>query len=786
MRSEKSGKKKKFTAFTVIKAVLLAFALAAACFVLFFAVTLLGLDAWKEFDPENILGAPQTLIMYDKDNNEALRLHSLEDRVPISISEIPSHVRFAFISAEDARFYEHPGIDLIRIAGAAWEDIKAGGYVQGASTITQQLIKLSHLNADKTISRKLEEAVLAYQLEKQYSKDQILEMYLNYVYFGRGYYGVEAAALGYFGVHAADLSLAQAATLAGILKSPTNYAPHLHPENCLKRRNNVLYLMQEYGHISEAERDAASAEPLEILEAEEVSRGYYIDAALSDAAELLDVDVETLLTGGYRIYTALDPALQAQCEAVFADDSFFPTSDCEGAIVIQQAGTGYVTAMVGGRESGVAMAFNRATRIQRQPGSVIKPIIAYAPALELCGYTAASMLLDEPTTFADYAPSNFNDQYYGWVTLREAVQRSLNVPAVKVLNEVGLGQGKAFAESLGIVFDGADTSLTLALGGFTYGVSPWQLAGAYATFASGGIYNEPTVIHYITDALGNVLYEYKQDAKRVMQEENAYILTSMLESAIQEGTGRRLGELGIPLAGKTGTVGVEDGNRDAWMAAYNPEYTACVWLGYDSAEDGILPADATGGKYPALILKEVFSFLYEDAEEAPDFVMPKGVAVYDLDEHTLTSEHTAVLANSFTPASSVLHEVFRIGTEPKTTTQYWQVPTPVQDLTVTLSSTQIPQISFMARQSYIRYKLYRQEANGSSVLIKEWTGQTGKIEFIDYSIKSGGSYRYYVIPEHPELSVNGKAVCGPVRTSAFVQVGRAEIVLDDIEFEDGL
>ena len=179
MRSEKSGKKKKFTAFTVIKAVLLAFSLAAACFVLFFAVTLLGLDAWKEFDPENILGAPQTLIMYDKDDNEALRLHSLEDRVPISISEIPSHVRFAFISAEDARFYEHPGIDLIRIAGAAWEDIKAGGYVQGASTITQQLIKLSHLNADKTISRKLEEAVLAYQLEKQYSKDQILEMYLN-------------------------------------------------------------------------------------------------------------------------------------------------------------------------------------------------------------------------------------------------------------------------------------------------------------------------------------------------------------------------------------------------------------------------------------------------------------------------------------------------------------------------------------------------------------------------------------------------------------------------------
>lgn len=326
----------------------------------------------------------------------------------------------------------------------------------------------------------------------------------------------------------------------------------------------------------------------------EAPRGYYIDAALSTSADLLDVDMETLLTGGYRIYTALDPALQARCEAVFADDSFFPASDCEGAIAVQQAETGYVTAMVGGRESDVAMAFNRATRIRRQPGSVIKPIIAYAPALELCGYTAASMLLDEPTTFADYTPSNFNGKYYGWVTMREAVQRSLNVPAVKVLSEVGLGQGKAFAESLGISFDEADTSLTLALGGFTYGVSPWQLAGAYAAFASGGVYDTPTVVRCITDAQGRVLYEYEPEAKRVMREENTYILTSMLESAIEEGTGRRLGELDIPLAGKTGTVGVDSGNRDAWMAAYNPEYAACVWIGYDNASDGMLPADATG------------------------------------------------------------------------------------------------------------------------------------------------------------------------------------------------
>ena len=264
MRSDKPRKKKNSLFFTVLKAILLAFALAATCFVLFFAVSLLKLDAWKEFDPENILGAPETLILYDKDDNEALRLHAAEDRVSVSISEVPKHMRMAFISAEDARFYEHPGVDLIRIAGAAWQDIKAGSYVQGASTITQQLIKLSHLSADKTISRKLEEAVLAYQMEKKYSKDEILEMYLNYVYFGRGYYGVEAAALGYFGTHASELSIAQAATLAGILKSPTNYAPHLKPDDCLRRRNNIISLMHEYGYISQEECDAAVAEPVKI------------------------------------------------------------------------------------------------------------------------------------------------------------------------------------------------------------------------------------------------------------------------------------------------------------------------------------------------------------------------------------------------------------------------------------------------------------------------------------------------------------------------------------------
>lgn len=382
---EAISRKNKGGILRALRWVLLLMVLAVLGFVLFMAAQLWDLDAWQDFDPANILGAQQSLILYDGENGEILRLHDKEDRVSIPLSDVPDLVQKAFISAEDARFYEHPGVDVIRIVGAAWADIKAGGYVQGASTISQQLIKLSHLTADKTISRKLEEAVLACQMETRYSKDEILEMYLNYVYFGGGYYGIEAAALGYFGVHAKDLSVAQGAMLAGILKSPSNYAPHLDFEASLARRDTVLSLMAEYGYLDDQGLADAKGETMVILHdgtASEEGRNYYVDAALQDAMEILQIDSETLLSGGYRIYTAMDSAIQNQCEAIFQQDDLFP-GDAQGAIVVQEAGTGLIRAMVGGRGAyDTAMAFNRATDIRRQPGSVIKPVIAYAPALE--------------------------------------------------------------------------------------------------------------------------------------------------------------------------------------------------------------------------------------------------------------------------------------------------------------------------------------------------------------------------------------------------------------------
>ena len=756
--------------------VLLLMVLAVLGFVLFMAAQLWDLDAWQDFDPANILGAQQSLILYDGENGEILRLHDKEDRVSIPLSDVPDLVQKAFISAEDARFYEHPGVDVIRIVGAAWADIKAGGYVQGASTISQQLIKLSHLTADKTISRKLEEAVLACQMETRYSKDEILEMYLNYVYFGGGYYGIEAAALGYFGVHAKDLSVAQGAMLAGILKSPSNYAPHLDFEASLARRDTVLSLMAEYGYLDDQGLADAKGETMVILHdgtASEKGRNYYVDAALQDAMEILQIDSETLLSGGYRIYTAMDSAIQNQCEAIFQQDDLFP-GDAQGAIVVQEAGTGLIRAMVGGRGAyDTAMAFNRATDIRRQPGSVIKPVIAYAPALEGYGYTAATMLLDEPTTFAEYSPRNFGNKYYGWVTLREAVTRSLNVPAVKVLSDIGVSAGKAFAQSCGIPFDPQDTSLTLALGGFTYGVSPLQIAGAYAAFASQGIYNTPTCIQRITDSTGKELYVYEPENRRVMSEQNAYILTSMLQSAIQEGTGHRLKDLDIPLAGKTGTVGEGEGNRDAWMACYSADYAAAVWIGYDTSQDGALPQDATGGKYPALILEQLFQGLYQD--RAPkEFSMPSGVNAYKLDKRTLEMFHEPVLATALTPSSAIQTEVFVEGTQPTAQSSYWVVPSPPGEFRVYLGGDGKPQIAFTGRESFAQYQLYRQKGTESPQLIKTWDGK-GAVTYGDDSALPGCTYTYYILPVHQEMNVGGEQVKGPATKKVTVTTPEAVI-----------
>lgn len=756
--------------FRGLKILLLAVTAAAVLFLLCGAVKTLGMDRWVDFDVYRITGCDRTSIIYDGQSDVVTRLHGVQDRTWVSVSELQPSTVYAFISAEDARFFEHEGVDVIRIAGAVVADIKAGSYVQGASTISQQLIKLSHLTSEKTISRKAEEAALAYEMERQYSKEDILEMYLNYVYFGGGYYGIEAAAEGYFGVHASDLTLDQSAMLAGILKSPSGYAPHINYAASINRRNNILRLMRDYGYITDDEKKQASARRPTILhDKNEEYSGYYTDAVTKSAAALMGITVDELIRGGYSIYSAMDSDIQHYCEEMFKNGELFPAEDSEAAIVVLEPSTGMVVAMVGGRSYTGGISFNRATDIRRQPGSVIKPVIAYAPAFEYLNYTAADMILDEETTFADYTPSNYGNKYYGWVTVREAVTKSLNVPAVKTLSAVGVYRAKDFAKRCGIEFDDKDDSLALALGGFTYGVSPLQIAGAYSCFASGGIYNTPTLIKKITDRNGLTVYEYRQDSRRVMSEANAYILTSMLKSVVTEGTGHRLNTLDIPIAGKTGTVGLANGNRDAWMAGYTPEYTAVVWQGYDSDRLGLLPSSATGGTYPALMLYELFNHIYPDGRSG-DFEKPESVKQYSIDAKTLKKQHKAVLANAMTPQSSRVTEYFTEETAPKDVSGYWAVPGSAQNLLAVREEGGV-MVSFDCPDDFGMYTLWRSEAGKAEKPLMTWNGREGHIEYIDAAVKPGKGYRYRVTVKHEELLIGDEPVEGLTTRYAFVPAG---------------
>ena len=756
--------------FRGLKILLLAVTAAAVLFLLCGAVKTLGMDRWVDFDVYRITGCDRTSIIYDGQSDVVTRLHGVQDRTWVSISELQPSTVYAFISAEDARFFEHEGVDVIRIAGAIVADIKAGSYVQGASTISQQLIKLSHLTSEKTISRKAEEAALAYEMERQYSKEDILEMYLNYVYFGGGYYGIEAAAEGYFGVHASDLTLDQSAMLAGILKSPSGYAPHINYAASINRRNNILRLMRDYGYITDDEKKQAAAKRPTILhDKNEEYSGYYTDAVTKSAAALMGITVDELIRGGYSIYSAMDSDIQHYCEEMFKNGELFPAEDSEAAIVVLEPSTGMVVAMVGGRSYTGGISFNRATDIRRQPGSVIKPVIAYAPAFEYLNYTAADMILDEETTFADYTPSNYGNKYYGWVTVREAVTKSLNVPAVKTLSAVGVYRAKDFAKRCGIEFDDKDDSLALALGGFTYGVSPLQIAGAYSCFASGGIYNTPTLIKKITDRNGLTVYEYRQDSRRVMSKANAYILTSMLKSVVTEGTGHRLNTLDIPIAGKTGTVGLANGNRDAWMAGYTPEYTAVVWQGYDSDRLGLLPSSATGGTYPALMLYELFNHIYPDGRSG-DFERPESVKQYSIDAKTLKKQHKAVLANAMTPQSSRVTEYFTEETAPEDVSGYWAVPGSAQNLLAVREEGGV-MVSFDCPDDFGMYTLWRSEAGKAEKPLMTWNGREGHIEYIDAAVKPGKGYRYRVTVKHEELLIGDEPVEGLTTRYAFVPAG---------------
>ncbi|ABO50174.1 penicillin-binding protein, 1A family [Desulforamulus reducens MI-1] len=664
----------------------------------FFAYAMSDMPA---FNPQALENMVPTSI-YDKDGNLVTRIGT-ENREPIQLSEVPATVKDAVLATEDEHFYDHHGINFRSLGRAVFRNVAAGEIREGFSTITMQLVKLSYLSPERSMKRKMQEVILTLQMERHFMKDEIFEMYLNKIYFGQGAYGIQSAAQIYFGkdLKTDELTLEEAAFLAGIPQAPSAYSRYLDSgkslddgENSeqdkkkleeqhqkdydltLNRRNIVLLRMKEAGKITEEERQAAASKPLPDgtkMQATRYPYPYFIDYVTEKLVQKYGPDM--VYKGGLKVYTTLDPKIQKTVELAMANAKNFPNykpdknglPQPQGAAVFMEPGTGYLRAIVGGREHTHQRALNRATQYQilsngskigRQPGSSIKPIVAYGPAVEYKGMGPASVIDDIPTSFGNYSPKNSGGGFRGLITMRQALTSSVNIVAVKLLNSVGISQAVKFAQGLGITtLDANRDGLAMALGGVSSGVVPLDMVGAYGAFANQGIYVKPHAIIRVERFDGSIVEEFKPERRQAMKATTAYLITDMLRSAVQSGTGSRANLGARPVAGKTGTT---DEGKDIWFVGYTPELVGAVWIGHD------LPTrmpQAYGGIYPAMIWREVMSKSLADVPVRP-FTKPSGIVYATVDSKS------GLLPGPNTPSDHMVHDMFAQGT----------IPTKVDDL----------------------------------------------------------------------------------------------------------
>ncbi|MBP1764871.1 MAG: penicillin-binding protein, family [Firmicutes bacterium] len=562
--------------------------------------------------------------IYDINGKVISNVHSVENRVLVPINKIPKDLQNAFIAAEDVRFYQHIGIDPRGIIRAIWSNITYGEVSEGGSTITQQLAKNALLTQERTLKRKIQEAVLALQIERQYSKTEILEMYLNQIYFGQGAYGVQAAAQVYFGKNVEQLNLAECAMLAGIPKSPNYYSPASNLKAAKDRQAVVLDQMVKYNYLDPTTAAQTKNEKLTIVnnsgKSESALASYFIDYITQQLVAKYGADA--VYKDGLQIYTTLDLDMQKAAEQAMQKLPTYKTDSNgikqpQGALVAIDPHTGYIKAMVGGRGND---QFNRAVMAERQPGSAFKPFV-YLAAIEN-GRTASSIVDDSPISFGSWSPQNYDGKFHGRMTLRNALEDSINVVAVKLANEVGPDKPLYYAQQMGIstlVLQGNvnDRNLASALGGLTRGVTPLEMASAYGVLANQGVHTEPIAIIKVVDRNGKILEQNTPRSKAVVNERSAFILTDMMRGVLTHGTGTGA-DIGRPAAGKTGTT---SDYKDAWFVGFTPDLVAAVWMGNDSG--GSLN-EITGGDLPATIWRSFMNAALSKTT-ARDFTVPSGV-----------------------------------------------------------------------------------------------------------------------------------------------------------------
>ncbi len=717
---------------TVLGVILGLLALSLAAAFLYF----IGVTRSQRLDPAKLALSESYIAFCDASGNEiATGAHEA-----VLFDDLPAYVPNAFVSVEDKRFYGHKGFDVKRIGKALLKNISAFSFREGASTISQQLIKNTHLTSEKTVTRKLKEFKLTAMLEKRYTKKQILELYLNSIYFGHSAYGIGDAAHYYFGKKPEELLPAEGALLAALVKSPNRYSPFRDAEACLTRRNFVLKLMREQGYLDEAAYDEACAAPIP-ARPHPLLRGNSYLSLVYDELETLFPGIRSGTYGAVRVETAYEPALQEKLDGLQADSD--------------------LVALVIDAQKDVLRAIRTTVGLpKRPPASTIKPLLVYGPAIEENLLSPATPVLDAKTNFGGYRPDDASGATGQYLSARYALSHSVNIPAVKILNALGVERGAAYLRRMGLDVDREDRTLALALGGMREGFDLKSLADGYAALANGGTYAASGTIVRVTNRKGDTLYERTPFKTKVFSEETSFLVTDMLKTAATEGTARKLKSLPFAVAAKTGTNEGARGNLDAYTMAYTTEDVVAVWMG--NADNS--PVNASGGGLPANAAKDILAFLYKNSYPS-DFAVPSNAVRLAYDKETYEKEHRIVRADPAAPLLTDPEDYFKTSAVPTEQCMRFSRPTiALPSISVKNGTVNI----VLCQTEYYDY-IVKRENRGHIATI--YSGSYCEC-ICDNSVEAGESYRYTVIPFYKEHE-------GEARELPLVKIEATSPIPDD-------
>ena len=696
-----------------------------------------AIDDVKDIELDNIKSMQTSCQVYDVNGNE---FADSQKNTYVTIDKISPYLISAFVSIEDKDFYDHNGFNFKRIAGAVVRNISSRKIVEGASTISQQLIKNKYLTNERTFDRKIKEAYLTVKLESQYSKDEIMETYLNTIYFGNGAYGIADASYAYFGKVPIELDLNESCVLAGLVKSPANYSPFNDIDNAIDRRNLVLSEMLEDGKIdietynTEVTKDIA----LNPKSIKKDNSDLYYRNVIKEAEEILDLSKNEINSRKYKIFTYMDRDIQTNLNNVVSDDKYYHVNEygniADSLSIVADNRSMSISAIAGRSEYDLL-------DFKRQPGSLIKPLLVYAPAFESGKYYPCSRILDEHTTIDGYSPRNVGNKYYGHVSIRDAVAQSLNVPAVKICDDLGIDTCISYADKLNLNLAEEDNGLAIALGGLTYGCNLKNIIESYSPFVTNGEYQKYRFIDKIIDCNNCTVYSRYMTKTQAFKTSTCELMTKTLAYSSKNGTSKLLKNLPYDVASKTGTVNIKDTNynSDAYCLAYTTKHTMVTWLGnYSMEKQHNLSGCNNGGTYSTQMVKDMFELIYDN--HYPDDFEFANLVELPIDSVSLSRDNEVKLASNL-PQRFVTYEEFAIDNTPTLASNILDVPIVPTLKCITNTSSVV--LSFDVCD-YYTYDIVRY-CKGEKFIMETISGESGNYEYVDTNLMDNTKYKYCVI-----------------------------------------